>query len=711
MEQSLDHEPFDLEFIQRVVDTSGTEGLTEQELEFYNNNMVFPADPSDHYANLAELMEDHDLRKIATDVINWVDWDEESREDWEIRESKGIRLLGISDRTEGGAKFKGATKVVHPLLAEAVTQFHSRAIAELWPPEGPVKTAVIGSPTPELNAQAERVQDYMNYQYTSLMPGAFEEADQLLFRLPISGSCFKKVCYDPLEREVVTRLVEPADFIVPYSAMDLRTAPRFTHRLREMHNDVLKKIQSGHYRDVYVGTPLNEDYDYPQQLEEIDHTEGRERVLMDDDQRHTVHEMYVDLDLPGYEDADRQGNTTGIALPYIVTVDRDEQVVLRIQRNWREDDPLKRKRIYFSHYKFTPGYGFYGYGLLHLIGGLSNAATGSLRALLDSAQYANLQGGFKTMDSKIEGGKTPIAPGEWREVRSSIQDLRNGFFPIPHKEPSIVLFNLLNYLDERGQRFASTTENMVGDANNSAPVGTTLALIEQGSKVFSAIHKRLHQAQSREFRIVAELNYEYLPNDGYPYATPGSDSSVMASDFDGRIDVIPVSDPNIISSTQRIAQAQAILNLSEKFPDVIGRRKAVEVMLKAMKVSDFEGLMMPEQEDNPEDDIKRLEVDKMKAEIDKVVAETANENIKTQFSSVQTSQNIHALPGVVASADELLKSAGYVDKNGPPIAGQPDFIPMQEGEENTDPRFPPIPESPQIGAEQGIKTQEQDSVI
>lgn len=690
----------DLKLIQDIVDTAGLEALTEEEYAEYAPTVNPFVD--EHYANLAENVDDTALDKLATDIINWVEWDEESREDWETRESKGIRLLGVSDRTEGGAAFTGASRVVHPLLAEAITQFHSRAITELWPPEGPVKTQVIGEATPDKIAQSRRVQDYMNFQYTTLMPGAFEEEDQLLFRLPLSGSCFKKAFYDPIEQTVVTRLVEPSDFIVPYSAFDLRSAPRFTHRIREMHNDVMKKTHSGYYRDVDLGVPSNEEYEYPRVREEIDHAEGRERTLIDDDQRHTILEMYVDLDLKGYEDADENG-LTGVALPYIVTVDRDQQEVLRIQRNWRPNDPLKRKRLYFTHYRFTPGYGFYGYGLLHLIGGLTNSATGALRALMDSAQYANLQGGFKTMDSKIEGGDTPIAPGEWREVRSSIEDLRNGFYAIPHKEPSKVLYELMGYLDERGQRFASTTENMVGEANNAAPVGTTLALIEQGSKVFTAIHKRLHEAHSREYKIVAELNYEYLPDEGYRYA----DRLISPQDFDERIDVVPVSDPNVISNTQRIVQAQAILDLSEKFPDVVNRRKAIENMLHAMRVPDVETFLT-----DTENPANQMEMETAQAEIAKLKAEAAQINVQTQFSAVQTAQNILATPFSVETADELLKSAGYVDSNGPPVASTPEEavnLPTRFSHQtrvNTDPRFPANPESAEQGVMEGIETQE-----
>lgn len=706
-------EQLDLERIMQTALSVGEDALTDDEYDLYMQHKPQKAEFDDsHYANLADTLDDSVLSKLAMDVIKWVEWDEDSREDWETRESKGIRLLGVSSQTEGGALFEGASKVTHPLLAEAITQFHSRAIAELWPPEGPVKAVALGDPMPETAEQAERVQDYMNYQYTQLMPGGFEEEDQMLFRLPLSGSCFKKVYFDPLEDAVCSRFVEPADFIAPYSATDLRSSPRFTHRIREMHNDVKRKMAYGYYIKTDLAMPLNEGHDYPRTLDEIDHTEGKSRTQVDEDERHTILEMYVDYDLPGHED--------DYALPYIVTVDRDEQKVLRVQRNWKPDDERKRKRIYFAHYKFTPGFGFYGYGLLHLIGGLSNSATGALRALLDSAQYSNLQGGFRTRDSKIIGGDTPIAPGEWREVQSSMEELKNGFFPLPTKEPSKVLFELLGYLDERGQRFASTTENMVGEATNTAPVGTTMALIEQGSKVFTAIHKRLHEAHAKEFRIVAELNYEYLPEEGYPYAVKGGNRSIMASDFDDRVDVIPVSDPALISNTQRIAQAQALLDMSERHADKINVEKAVRNMLAALRVNPDEYMIEQQPGGSIDDQLAMIDAELKRAEIDKTKAETILKNIEAIYSSIQAGQAAASMPPILPISDELLLSAGYEDKNGPPIAqppGEAAQLPTRYSEQvrinqeiptNTDPRFPANPESAVEGVRQGIETIEND---
>lgn len=401
---------------------------------------------------------------------------------------------------------------------------------------------------------------------------------------------------------------------------------------------------------------------------------------------------------------------------------------MRIQRNYRPSDAMKRKRIYFTHYKFSPGFGFYGFGLLHLIGGLSNAATGALRALLDAASFANQQGGFKSRDSRIKGGDTTVAPGQWLEVNSSAEELSKGFFALPYKEPSETLFKLLGYIDEAGQRFASTTENMVGDASINAPVGTTLALIEQGSKVFAAIHKRLHEAHSKEFKIVGELNFDYLPDDGYPYIWGSADRKVMQADFDGKIDIIPVSDPAIISTTQRITQAQAILDLATKYPRVVNERKAVIKMLEAMRIAGYEDLLIPEStEATAEDKGIELANNKIVAETEKLKVESVNKAIEGQYSSLQAAQGIVTMPQVVPVADELLLSAGYEDKNGPPLAampGLPDVDPItgapvppeqvqggenfMPGNPNTNPMTPANPLNPAVGVNAGIETLEND---
>lgn len=709
----LDDEPqWDIDTIIQAVTSAEADGLTPEqildpnELEAYNEYMEGERkEPIGHYENLVGAIDETALSRIAQDAINWVRWDENTREDWQKRESEGIRLLGVSDQKSGGAAFEGASSVVHPLLAEAVTQFHSRAMAEMWPPEGPVKAIVLGEQSEERIAQAERVQDYMNYQYTEDMPGAFEEEDNLLFRLPLSGSCFKKVYYDPISRKLCSRLIEPADFIVPFTATDLETAPRYTHRSREMHNTVLKKIAAGYYADTGKLTKaINEVWDYPRVKTEIDHTEGRQRTSVDEDStRHTILEMYVDLDIKGFEDIGEDGKPTGVALPYIVWVNRDDQSVLRIQRNWLPDDENKVAKLNVAHYRFMPGLGFYGYGLLHLIGGIANAATGGLRALLDSAAFANMQGGYRTRDSRVKGGDLPLAPGEWREVDISAEDLSKAFYRVPYEEPSQTLFNLLGYLDDRSSHFIGG-DVMTGDANPNAPVGTTLALIEQGGKTFSSIHRRLHVAHRNEFRILARLNEEYLPIEGYPYYTKSGDRHIMPSDFDKRVDIIPVSDPSIISNTQRIVQAQAVMDLAEKHPDKIDMTASLKMMLEVMRVPGYEELLKvdPIMAQNQqkmaelEMQIKEAELRKINAEIDSIVAGTAETNVTAQFQAIQAALQLILNRAAVQPADELLLSAGYKDHNGSPIASLPQPVQVNPTgiDQNTSPQFPPLPPDP-----------------
>ena len=706
----------DLANITEMVNSYGVEVLTPEEEELYTlNNPEQQQDPK-HYDNLAEGIEPRVLSKLAQQIETWFDEDESSRDDWRRREAKGVSALGVSERTIGGADFEGASRVVHPLLIEAVTQFHSRALAEMWPADGPVKTKVLGEPTPELNDQAKRVMDYMNYLYLNKMPGAFDEEDKLLFRLPLSGSCFKKLYYCPIAKTFLTRLIEPSDFVVPYSAIDLRTAPRFTHRFYEQLNDIKKKQVAKYYRPgakitITAQTP---DYLSNPMKDVIDNTEGLEDNSTDI-QPHTMYEMYADLDLEGYEDPD------GIARPYVVTIDKDEQTVLRIQRNWKPDDEDMTKKICIAHYKYNPGFGFYGFGLYHLIGGLSAAATGALRSLLDAASFSNLQGGYRTRDARIPGDSKPIRPGEWRELNSSADDLKKAFFPLPYKEPSKTLFELMGYLDERGQRFASTTENMVGEANNSAPVGTTLALIEQGSKVFSAIHKRLHIAHAEEFRILHDLNYEYLPDGQYPYHIGDTSVNVMAQDFDGRVDISPVSDPEIISNTQRITQAQAVLDLADKYPDIVNRRIAVTKMLEAVRIPNIEELLLPEsQEPTPEEKLAQSQALKLEAEINKLEAETVAKNIESTFSAVQSAGSLAMQPDLIPTADSLLQSAGFEDHNEYPVAQVPNQVDMTDGntppqieqqplppgvDMNTSPNSPPVMDSPMDGMNTGIETQ------
>lgn len=737
IELEAEQQPIDLDLIMQTVASGEAEGITPEQIltpeelaayiEYTGQDRI---QQEGHYANLVDALDTHTLARLAQDVVQWVRWDENTRDDWSKRESEGIRALGVSDRKLGGAAFEGASTVVHPLLAEAITQFHARAISEMWPPEGPVKTVVLGDQTQERMAQASRVEQYMNYQYCEQMPGAFEEEDNLLFRLPLSGSCFKKVYFDPLVDALCSRLIEPSDFIVPFSATDLETASRYTHRYREMHNTVLKKIAAGYYaKSDKLSMPTNEVWDYPEVRDEIDSTEGRERANVDNDSRHTILEMYVDLDLQGFEDCCADGSMSGVALPYIVWVNRDDQEVMRVQRNWMPNDEAKSAKVCVAHYRFMPGLGFYGYGLLHLIGGMATSATGALRALLDSAAFSNMQGGYRTRDSRVKGGDVPLAPGEWREVDISAEELSKAFFKVPYGEPSDVLFKLLGYLDERGQKFVGTTDVMTGDANPMAPVGTTLAMIEQGGKTFTAIHRRLHVAHRKEFKILAQLNMEYLPEDGYPYFTKSGDRHIMPSDFDGRVDIIPVSDPSIISSTQRIVQAQSVMTLAEKHPDQLSLKETIKGMLQAMRVPNYEELMKVDgalqqqqaQMAQLEIQIKQAELNKINAETDLVDAQKTEVVIKAMFESIQAANIVATNPLIAPMADSIFKSAGGKDYNGGSLTdGQVAQAMQQQLQQNTSPNFPANPEqaipeqpqfpiqepmaSPEVGVSSGVET-------
>ena len=544
-----------------------------------------------HDANLAEHMRHGDLANIASKIIQAVDNDIESRSEWMERFEKGIKKLGVTEEPKSALPFEGASRVRHPLMGEACVQFQSRAIKELFPPKGPVKGRILGKKTPEAEDRRERVQDFMNYQYTTEMPEAFEEMDQLLFYLPLSGSAFKKTYQDDRLERITTVFVQAEDLIVPYTATSLKTAPRYTHRLRRHRNELLKSMRSGFYRKVELATGGN----HPDQTkvdEEILRSEGRSETINTEDDVYELLECHIDFDLPGFEDADENGEATGIGLPYIITVERHTQHVLSIRRNWREEDPRRDKRIWFTHYKYLPGFGFYGYGLIHMIGGLADAATGALRALMDAAQFANMQGGFKAKSAGQKSGETVVSPGQWVDIEVTPQDLKNSFAPLQYKEPSTTLFNLLGFLVEAAQRFATTTEAMVGDADNKGPVGTTVALIEQGSKVFSAIHKRLHRAQGEEFKLVKELNAETITGQ-YPYQVEGADRYVMAEDF-GSIEVEPVSDPNIFSQTQRISQAQATLQMAEAAPDLHDKYEAYRRMYEALGIETDNLLIDPD---------------------------------------------------------------------------------------------------------------------
>jgi hypothetical protein len=547
----------------------------------------------DHMANLAEVIDEAVLGEISSELRGLYEEDTESREEWEEGYTKGLDLLGIKyqERTQ---PFEGASGVTHPLIAESVTQFQAQAYKELLPAGGPVKTQVLGAKTMEKEAQASRVKNFMNYQVTEVMEEFDPDTDQMLFYLPLSGSTFKKVYFDPTKARAVSAFVPAEDLVVPYSATDLATAPRVTHVLRMDGNQVRKMQFAGIYRDVEVSG--DDDMDDPVR-DKVDELEGISRGYTDD--VHTILEMHVDLDLEGFEDVGPDGQPTGIKLPYIVTIDHGSGEVLSVTRNYDQGDALKRKRQYFVHYKFLPGLGFYGFGLIHMIGGLGRAATSILRQLIDAGTLANLPSGFKARGIRIRNDDEPLSPGEFRDIDAPGGDIRNSIIPLPFKEPSGTLAQLLASLIEGGRRFVSIADQQIGESQNGdMPVGTTVALLERGMKVMSAIHKRLHYAQKTEFRLLARIFAENLPP-VYPYEVAGAPSEIKSQDFDGRVDVIPVSDPNIFSMAQRVTLAQTQLQLAQSNPGIHNLYEAYKRMYQALEVQNIDEILPSKKEPQP----------------------------------------------------------------------------------------------------------------
>ena len=562
-------------------------------------NMPEPVDDTEFSANLADLMDDSDLNSLKNDLMGNIDADKDSRSDWEKTYKDGLEYLGMKYE-ERSQPFEGASGVMHPLLAESVTQFQAQAYNELLPSQGPVKTQVLGMTTPDSEAQASRVQEFMNYQLMQIMKEYDPETDQMLFYLPLSGSAFRKVYYDQNLGRAVSKFIPSEDLIVPYAATDLHSATRITHVINMSINDIKKLQQIGFYSDVDVdsGNMLASDTDGIQ--EEIDDLQGVSPSYNDDDTC-KVYEIHTELDIPGYEDLNAEGEETGIKLPYIVTIANNK--VLSVRRNYREEDPLKQRINYFVHYKFLPGLGFYGFGLTHMIGGLSKASTSILRQLIDAGTLSNLPAGFKARGIRIRNDDQPLQPGEFRDMDAPGGSLRDAFVPLPFKEPSQTLLSLLGILVDSGRRFASIADTQVGDGNQNAPVGTTIALLERGTRVMSAIHKRLHASQRIEFEILAKVFSESLPP-SYPYSTANGNQMIKAMDFDNRVDVLPVSDPNTFSMSQRVMMAQELLRTVQSNPEIHGPTGIYEAyrrMYSSMGVQNIEQLLPPPPQPQPVD--------------------------------------------------------------------------------------------------------------
>lgn len=569
-------------------------------------------DEGDFGANLAEFIPDRELARISSKLLEEFDANKSSRQEWEDTYSNGLELLGFSyeERTQ---PFRGASGVTHPLLAEAATQFQAQAFNELLPPGGPVRTVVMGKESPDKMAQSQRVKHFMNYYITNVMEEYTPDMDQMLFYLPLAGSTFKKTYYDETLGRAVSRFVPAENLVVPYETSDLETCPNITQVVRMSLNDLRKRQLSGVYLDVDV---------IPAQKEvtgvtsELDSLQGIEPSTVDYDC--TILEVHVDLDLEGYEEVDEDGEPTGIKVPYIVTISEDNGEILAIRRNYLEDDPLKKKIQYFTHYKFLPGFGFYGLGLIHTIGGLSRTATAALRQLIDAGTLSNLPAGFKARGLRIRDDDDPLQPGEFRDVDAPGGAIRDSLMLLPFKGADTTLFNLLGFVVQAGQRFATITDLKVGDGNQQAAVGTTVAMMEQGSRVMSAVHKRLHYAMRQEFKILARVMSESLPQE-YPYTVAGDNQSIMAQDFDDRVDVLPVSNPNVFSQSQRIMLAQTKLQLASQAPELHNLHEVYKDMYEALGVQDVDRIMkatpmeMPEPIDPAQENINALDMLPLKA--------------------------------------------------------------------------------------------------
>ena len=543
--------------------------------------------------NLADVIDSAILGRIASDLVGYIDDDLSSRQDWEDTYKQGLEFLGMKteERTE---PFEGSSGVIHPLLAESVTQFQAQAYRELLPANGPVRTQVIGAQSEMLVKQAERVKDYMNYQITYEMEEYDPELDQMLFYLPVIGSTFKKVYRDPLKQRAVSNFIHAEDLIVPYGATDLATSPRITHRITMDSNEVRKLQLAGFYSDIDIPTDGTSDDQMDEVQESIDDIQGVHPSNSSTDL--TLYEVHTDLDVEGFEDIGMDGEPTGLKLPYIVTILEDTNEILSVRRNYPEDDPMKRAQKYFVHYKFLPGLCFYGLGLTHMIGGLAMASTSILRQLIDAGTLANLPAGFKARGARIRDEDSPIQPGEFRDIDVVGQTLQASLMPLPFKEPSATLYNLLGTLVDAGRRFASMADMKVGEMSGETPVGTTMAIMERGTKVMSAIHKRLHYSQKMEFKLLSKIFAQDIAP--YPYMVSQQfGPEIKAQDFDQRVDVLPVSDPNIFSMSQRIALAQSELQLVQSNPEIhggpMGLYQAYRKMYEALGVTNIDAILPP----------------------------------------------------------------------------------------------------------------------
>jgi hypothetical protein len=561
----------------------------------FDPSSVSPEGGDEHYANLAEFLPDDVLGELGSKLYqNYQDY-KSSRKDWERTYKEGLDLLGFKydNRTE---PFQGASGATHPVLAEAVTQFQSLAYKELLPAEGPVRTQVLGLSTPEKEQQSQRVKEFMNYQIMDQMKEYEPDFDQMLFYLPLAGSSFKKVYYDEVEQRAVSKFVPADDLIVPYSATSLDDAESIIHVLKISENDLRKQQVAGFYRDIELKPSTVNESDVEQKERELEgQTKGRDEDVFN------ILEFHTNLDLEGFEDTNPQtGEPTGIKIPYVITLEENSREILSIRRNFEIGDPKKNKIQYFVHFKFLPGLGFYGFGLIHMIGGLSRTATTALRQLIDAGTLSNLPAGFKQRGIRIRDDAQSIQPGEFRDVDAPGGNIRDAFMMLPFKEPSQTLLALMGVVVQAGQRFASIADLQVGEGNQQAAVGTTVALLERGSRTMSAIHKRIYAALKQEFKLLARVFKLYLPQE-YPYDVVGGQNTIKQSDFDDRVDILPVADPNIFSQTQRISLAQTELQLAASNPTIHNQYQVYRNMYEALGVKDIDKILIRPQQPMPKD--------------------------------------------------------------------------------------------------------------
>ena len=589
-----------------------------------NTEMEASEDLAEWFGDLSETLEEEDLDSIARDVIDTYTADKDSRAEWESMFERGFDLLGLK-LEEGSEPFEGACTAVHPLLIESAVKFQSKASQELFPSSGPVKANMLGKTTPEKELQANRVQNFMNYQLTEQMPEYFDEFERMLFHLPLMGSSFKKLYYDATLKRPSSEFVPIDQFYISYFASDLRNADRYTHVIYRSPIELAKDIRAGVYQDTDLPSPSQSNI--TALAEKMDTILGLSPAY-DNDPQYILLEQHCYLDIEKEE-----------ALPYIVTVEEQSRKVLSIRRNYKQDDQNKEKISHFVHYRFVPGFGFYGLGLIHFLGNLTMSATAAMRSLIDAGQFANLPGGFKSKGVRMVEDNDPIAPGEFKEVEATGIDLSKAIIPLPYKEPSSTLFQMLNFVTAAGQKFADSTEQIVSDAASYGPVGTTMALLEASSKFFTAIHKRLHKSQRDEFRILARIDYDYLP-DEYPYEVPYEDRSIFKKDFDGRIDIVPVSDPNIPSNAHRMMMANMALQMAQQSPPgMFNLEELNRTILHAANMPNLEQILPPKIEPKPMDPVSDIMAATKGIPIAAFPGQNHDAHIQTKTAYLQDPQN------------------------------------------------------------------------